>query len=122
MAEIIDKNEKIRKKAQRYILIEHVLGCKLKQLSNKNHFSIQMWVFYGFEGLSQENYSYQPKNVFNTFADRMWLYAAGLLLMDAILKLNEEAVPIIVSSLYGLILNIVRLVTLTHFPYIILVT
>ena len=41
----------------------------------------------------------------------MWLYAAGLLLMDAILKLNEEAVPIIVSSLYGLILNIVTVPT-----------
>ena len=32
MAEIIDKNEKIRKKAQRYILIEHVLGCNLHNL------------------------------------------------------------------------------------------
>ena len=60
---------------------------------------------------------FNPNNVFNTFADRMWLYAAGLLLMDAILKLNEEAVPIIVSSLYGLILNIVRLVTLEFRQY-----
>ena len=39
---------------------------------------------------------------------RMWLYAAGLLLMDAVLKLNDEASPITVSSMYGLILNVVK--------------
>ena len=38
----------------------------------------------------------------------MWLYAAGLLLMDAVLKLNDEASPITVSSMYGLILNVVK--------------
>ena len=59
---------------------------------------------------------YNPNKVFNTFADRMWLYAAGLLLMDAVLKLNEEAVPIIVSSLYGLILNIGRFMKNYYYP------
>jgi len=48
------------------------------------------------------------EHVFNTLADRMWLYAAGLLLMDAVLKLNDEASPITVSSMYGLVLNVVK--------------
>jgi len=58
----------------------------------------------GIHGLS-EHYCHSP---FHGFLIRMWLYAAGLLLMDAVLKLNDEASPITVSSMYGLILNVVK--------------
>ena len=60
---------KNRKKAQKYLLLEHL---------------------------------------FNTLADRMWLYAAGLLLMEAISRMNPEISQITVSSMYGLILATVK--------------
>jgi len=61
--------QKNRKKAQKYLLFEHV--C-------------------------------------NTLADRMWLFAAGMLLMEAISRINPEISQITISALYGLILSAVK--------------
>ena len=48
------------------------------------------------------------EHVFNTLADRMWLYAAGLLLIDATIKQGIDAQPIFISSLYGLLLELIK--------------
>ena len=45
----------------------------------------------------------------NTLADRMWLYAAGLLLIDTIAKLDENSSSIVTASLYGVVLASVKI-------------
>lgn len=48
------------------------------------------------------------EHVFNTLADRMWLYAAGLLLIEVVVKQDENYAPITISSAYGLVLSLVK--------------
>ena len=48
------------------------------------------------------------EHVFNTLADRMWLYAAGLLLIDVVLRIDPAFNPIAISSTYGLVLSVVK--------------
>lgn len=45
----------------------------------------------------------------NTLADRMWLYAAGLLLIDTIAKLDANVSSIMTASLYGVVLASVKI-------------
>jgi len=45
----------------------------------------------------------------NTLADRMWLYAAGLLLIDTIAKLDKNSSSIVTASLYGVVLASVKI-------------
>jgi len=49
------------------------------------------------------------EHAFCTFADRMWLYAAGLLLIEAVSQVDSSVSPIQTSSLYGLILSAVKI-------------